>query len=55
VIGRITIDNLYIAQSEKDQALQGFVQALRAYWVAYYQLRKLTLYDFERKEPIRAR
>jgi len=55
VIGRIPIDNLYIAQSEKDQALQGFVQALRAYWIAYYQLRKLTLYDFERKEPIRAR
>jgi outer membrane protein TolC len=55
VIGRITIDNLYIAQSEKDAALQGFAQALRAYWIAYYQLRKLTLYDFERKEPIRAR
>jgi outer membrane protein TolC len=55
VIGRITIDNLYIAQSEKDQALQGFAQALRAYWMAYYQLRKLTLYDFERKEPIRTR
>ncbi len=55
VIGRITIDNLYIAQSEKDAALQGLAQALRAYWIAYYQLRKLTLYDFERKEPIRAR
>lgn len=54
-IGKITIDNLYIAQSEKDAALQGFAQALRAYWIAYYQLRKLTLYDFERKEPIRAR
>ena len=32
VIGRIGIDNLYIAQSEKDQALQQYVQALRGYW-----------------------
>lgn len=53
VIGRITIDNLYIAQSEKDAALQAYGQALRTYWTAYYQLRRITLYDFERKTPIR--
>lgn len=53
VIGRISIDNLYIAQSEKDQALTAYVNALRGYWSAYYQLRKSTLYDFERGEPIR--
>jgi outer membrane protein TolC len=53
VIGRITIDNLYLAQSEKDQALQAFAQALRGYWTAYYQLRKITLYDFERKTLIK--
>ena len=46
VIGRIAIDNLYIAQSEKDQALNEFVQALRGYWVAYYSLRRATLFDF---------
>lgn len=47
VIGRITIDNLYLAQGEKDQARVAYAQALRAYWTAYFQLRKLTLYDFE--------
>ncbi|MFA6165903.1 MAG: TolC family protein [Gemmatimonadaceae bacterium] len=52
-ISRITIDNLYIAQSEKDQALSSYVQALRGYWQAYFQLRKATLYDFERGEGIR--
>jgi outer membrane protein TolC len=52
-IGKITVDNLYIAQSEKDQALQAFVQALRSFWSAYHQLRKLTLYDFELGRPIR--
>jgi outer membrane protein TolC len=46
VIGRIPIDNLYLAQNEKDQALNQFVQALRGYWQAYYRLRRLTLFDF---------
>ena len=46
VIGRIPIDNLYVAQNEKDQALNQFVQALRGYWQAYYRLRRLTLFDF---------
>ena len=53
VIGKITIDNLYLAQSEKDQAVVAYAQALRAYWTAYYQLRKLTLFDFEKGEQIR--
>jgi outer membrane protein TolC len=53
VIGRITIDNLYIAQSEKDQAVAAFAQALRGYWTAYYQLRRDTLYDFEAGRQIR--
>jgi outer membrane protein len=53
VIGKITIDNLYIAQNEKDQALGVYVQALRGYWLAYFQLRKTTLYDFEKGQAIR--
>jgi outer membrane protein len=53
VIGRISIDNLYIAQNEKDQALTQFVRALRGYWQAYYQLRRVTLFDFETGQPIR--
>jgi outer membrane protein TolC len=53
VIGRITIDNLYIAQAEKDQALLQFVSALRGYWIAFYQLRGITLYDFVAAKPIR--
>jgi outer membrane protein len=52
VIGRISIDNLYIAQNEKDQAVTQFVQALRGYWEAYYRLRRVTLFDFVRGEPI---
>jgi outer membrane protein TolC len=53
VIGRIGIDNLYQAQNEKDQALAQYVASLRGYWVAYYRLRRLTLFDFEQGMPIR--
>ena len=52
-VSKIAIDNLFIAQQEKDQALGSFVQALRAYWLAYFQLRRTTLYDFEKGAPIR--
>lgn len=53
VIGRIGMDNLYLAQTEKDQALVQYLQSLRAYWVAYYRLRRVTMYDFAAGEAIR--
>jgi outer membrane protein TolC len=53
VIGRIGMDNLYLAQNEKDQARQQFVQSLRGFWQAYYRLRRLTLFDFEAGRQLR--
>lgn len=47
VIGKIGIGELYIAQTEKDQALRSYVEAVRAYWLSYYQLRRVTLHDFQ--------
>ncbi|MEO7964312.1 MAG: TolC family protein [Gemmatimonadaceae bacterium] len=52
VIGKINMDNLYVAQNEKNAALQQYLQALRGYWLAYYRLRRTTLYDFEKGEAI---
>ncbi len=53
VIGKIGVGDLYIAQNEKDQALDAYVQALRGYWGNYYRLRRVTLYDFEQKAELR--
>ena len=47
VIGKIGIGDLYIAQTEKDQALRSYVEAVRAYWLSYFELRRATLYDFQ--------
>ena len=50
LIGKIDITNLNIALTEKDNAKRGYITALRLFWTAYYELRRLTLYDFaERK------
>jgi len=46
LIGKIDITNLNIALTEKDNAKRGYVNALRNFWTAYYDLRRLTLYDF---------
>lgn len=53
VIGRIAMDNLYLAQNEKDQARIQYAEALRAYWTAYYRLRRVTMYDFESGRGLR--
>jgi len=37
---------LNIAQSEKDSARRNHVEALRGFWIAYYELRRATRYDF---------
>ncbi len=51
--GKISITDINIAQSEKDRAKQSYIQELRAFWQAYYTLRRLTLYDFVRGQVIK--
>lgn len=49
LIGKIDITNLNIALQEKDGAKRSYLQALKSFWTAYYDLRRLTLYDFANK------
>lgn len=46
LIGKIDITNLNIALTEKDTAKRSYIDALKSFWTAYYELRRLTLYDF---------
>jgi outer membrane protein TolC len=52
LIGKIDVPNLFLAQSEKDNARRANSQTLWDYWTAYYRIRRLTLYDFETKESL---
>jgi len=52
LIGKIGITDLNLALSEQENARQGYVQALQRFWIAYYELRRLTLYDWANNEPL---
>ncbi|MCC5944578.1 MAG: TolC family protein [Bernardetiaceae bacterium] len=52
-IAKISITDLNIALQEKDQAKRSYLNSLRTFWRAYYEIRQLTLYDFEQNQTIR--
>jgi outer membrane protein TolC len=52
VLGNLSVTDLSISFAEKDQGKRDFIGVLRDYWSAYYQLRWLTLYDFEQNKKI---
>lgn len=52
ILGNLSVTDLSIASSEKDQARRDLITDLRDYWRVYYNLRYLTLYDFDKQEKI---
>ncbi len=53
LIGNIDMNTLFIAQSEKDGAFRNYIQTLKSFWVGYYNIRRLTLYDFQTRQEIK--
>jgi len=52
LIGKISITDLSLALTEKDNAKRTYINSLRNFWDAYYNLRRLTLYDFENNQRL---
>lgn len=52
VLGDLSITELSIAFQENDRAKRDYVASLRDFWGAYFQLRYLSLYDFEKSQKI---
>ena len=52
LIGRISVLDLNVAQTEKDEATRRFIAALRNYWTYFYTIRSLTLYDWINAKPL---
>lgn len=50
LVGKIDITNLNIALNEKDAAKRSYIDALKMFWLAYYELRRITLYDFASRQ-----
>lgn len=51
--GKVTITDLNIAQRESRQIDIDYLKTLRDIWVAYYDIRKLTMYDFNNDVKIK--
>lgn len=53
MIGKVNdVLELNNAQIDNDNAKMGYFRSLMDYWKSYYEIRKLTLYDFQRDMPI---
>ncbi|OYT13021.1 MAG: hypothetical protein B6I19_07290 [Bacteroidetes bacterium 4572_114] len=52
MIDRISITDLNVAQNDKDNSQIGFIRALQDYWINYYKLRQLTLFDYKNSREI---
>lgn len=52
LLGKTLITDLQIAQQEKDRSLINYINAYRSFWVSYYDVRKLTHFDFEQNTVI---
>lgn len=52
LIGKISITDLNLAIGEQEAARVSYVNALQAFWLTYYEIRLLTLYDFENDQPL---
>ena len=46
IIGKADISSLTLALSRQQQAQQNYISALQNYWLNYYKIRRLTLFDF---------
>jgi outer membrane protein TolC len=51
--GNLGIINLNIALQEREQARRDYINSLASFWMAYYKIRMLTLYDFENNRSLR--
>ncbi|MDR2916472.1 MAG: TolC family protein [Tannerella sp.] len=52
VIGKADINTLTLSRQRQQEARRNYISALENYWVSYFKIRKLTLYDFEYNMPI---
>ncbi len=52
LIGKVDVLKLNDALASKDAAIVNYVSASRTFWNYYYNLRKTTLFDFEKNQPL---
>lgn len=54
IIGKADLNSLTLSLERQNSAQRNYIQSLRNYWMSYYKLRKLTLYDFRSNQTLSA-
>ena len=52
LIGKIGVIDLNLALADQERSRRAYMSALRSFWLAYYEIRRLTLYDFINNQPL---
>ncbi|HKL31033.1 MAG TPA: TolC family protein [Tangfeifania sp.] len=52
LIGKLDVTKLNLARNDREQARRAYINSLRTYWNYFYNLRRLTLYDFESEKTL---
>jgi hypothetical protein len=52
LIGKITVTDLNLALADQESARRAYLQSIREFWMALYEIRELTLYDFVENKPL---
>ena len=47
IIGKADVNSLTLSLNRQQAAQKNYISALQNYWLSYYRIRRLTLYDFE--------
>jgi len=52
IVGRVDINTLTLSLNRRKEAQRNYLSILSNYWKCYYTIRKLTLFDFEKRESL---
>lgn len=52
IIGKADVNTLSMALNRKNEAQRNYISALQNYWVSYFRIRKLTLYNFHLNQSL---
>lgn len=52
IIGKSDVNSLTLALNRQKEAQKNYITALKNYWLCYFKIRKLTLYDFEKQQSL---
>jgi outer membrane protein TolC len=52
IVGKSDVNTLTLTMNLQREAQRNYINTLKAYWLSFYQIRRLTSFDFEKRENL---